>query len=68
MTASGPVFKRWTAEDEQYLRSNWERKPLSEICAVLKRPEGAVKQRAYRLLGTTLDREPKPGRIKGRRI
>jgi hypothetical protein len=51
-----------------YLKDNWGRRPLAEIAAVLGRTEDAVKQRAYKVLGTTLDRDPKPGRIKGRRL
>lgn len=68
MPADGPVFKRWQPSDDIYIRSAWGKKPVSEIAAVLRRTEDAVKQRAYRLFGTTLDREPVKGRIKGRRI
>lgn len=68
MALDGPVFKRWTHGDDEYLRSNWGRVGISEIAAVLRRTEGSVKQRAYKVMGTTLDRDPKPGRIKGRRI
>lgn len=66
MTADGPIVLRWTPEQKQFLRSNWGRIPLSEIAAALGRGEDAVKQRAYKLLGTTIDRDPKPGRRKGR--
>ena len=51
-----------------YLRSNFGRVSMAEMEAILRRPESAIRQRAYKVLGTTLDREPKPGRIKGRRI
>lgn len=66
--ADGPVFRRWSRDQDMYLKDNWGRRPLAEIAAVLGRTEDAVKQRAYKVLGTTLDRDPKPGRIKGRRL
>ena len=62
------VVKRWAADDDAYLRSAWGHRPLPEIAATLRRTENAVKQRAYKILGTTLDRDPKQGRIRGRRI
>ena len=61
-------IRRWMPEDEIYLRRNWELTPVLEIARTLGRTEKAVEQRAYKLFGTTLDRDPKPGRIKGRRV
>lgn len=68
MATDGPVFQRWTAEADTFLRSNWGRTSMAEIAAALNRTDNAVKQRAYKVMGTTLDRDPKPGRIKGRRV
>lgn len=66
--ADHPVFKRWSKAQDIYLKDNWGRRPLPDIAAVLGRTEDAIRQRAYKVLGTTIDREPKPGRIKGRRL
>ncbi len=63
-----PVFKRWSEADDIYLRSSWGNVGIPEIAARLKRTENAILQRAYKVMGTTLDRAPKAGRIKGRRI
>lgn len=68
MAADGPVFKRWSEADDIYLRSSWGNVPIPSIAAHLGRTENAILQRAYKVLGTTLDRAPKVGRIKGRRI
>jgi hypothetical protein len=67
MTAEGPIFKRWMPADDMVIRSYWGVKSVEEIAAMLKRTVGAVRQRAWRVVGTTIDRDPKPGRIKGRR-
>lgn len=40
------IVRRWTEVDVMYLKDNWERRPVSEIAAVLKRSEDAVRQRA----------------------
>jgi hypothetical protein len=37
--------RRWTAEDDQYLRDNWGQRTPQEIAEHLKRSEGAVKMR-----------------------
>ena len=68
MALDGPVFKRWTQADVAYLRAKWGRDSIASIAAALRRTEGSIKQRAYKVIGTTIDRDPKPGRIKGRQI
>lgn len=51
-----PIFKRWA--QDQYLKDNWERAPIDRIAAVIGRAEDAIKQREYKLMGTTLDSAP----------
>jgi hypothetical protein len=52
------AFPRWTQEEKHYLREAWGRAPLTEIVERLGRSEAAIRQEAYKLLGTTLDRQP----------
>ncbi|MEQ8395035.1 hypothetical protein [Thalassobaculum sp.] len=66
--ADGPVFQRWSKAQDMYLKDNWGRAPIAEIAAALGRTEKAITERAYKVVGTTLDRDPKAGRRKGRRL
>jgi hypothetical protein len=52
------AFPRWNEEEKAYLRSSWGRVPTVEIVAWLGRSEAAIRQEAYKLFGTTLDRPP----------
>jgi hypothetical protein len=52
------AFPRWNEEERNYLRTAWGRVPTDEIVSRLGRSEAAVRQEAYKLLGTTLDRPP----------
>jgi len=65
---TGPVFKRWTPEQDQYLKDNWERIQIEEIAHALGRTDDAIKQRAYKLMGTTLDRESMENSSKGKAV
>jgi hypothetical protein len=52
------AFPRWNDEERSYLRMAWGRVPTLEIVSRLGRSETAIRQEAYKLLGTTLDRPP----------
>ena len=41
----GRTRKRWTIEDDQYLRDHWGQQTLQEIAGKLGRSEGAIKMR-----------------------
>jgi hypothetical protein len=52
------AFPRWSDQEKDFLRGAWGRLPTVEIVAHLGRTEAAIRQEAYKLLGTTLDRPP----------
>jgi hypothetical protein len=52
------AFPRWNEQEKTFLREAWGRLPTSEIATRLGRSEAAIRQEAYKLLGTTLDRPP----------
>jgi hypothetical protein len=52
------AFPRWSDDEKTFLREAWGRLPTLEIVARLGRTEAAIRQEAYKLLGTTLDRPP----------
>ena len=52
------AFPRWSEDEKTFLREAWGRRPTLEIVAKLGRTEAAIRQEAYKLLGTTLDRPP----------
>jgi hypothetical protein len=41
----GRTRKRWTVEDDQYLRDHWGQQTIQEIAEKLGRSEGAIKMR-----------------------
>jgi hypothetical protein len=41
----GRTRKRWTIEDDQYLRDHWGQQTSQEIAEILGRSEGAIKMR-----------------------
>ncbi len=52
------VVKRWLQDEDEYLKATFGQLPIDTIKRVLKRTESAIRQRAYRVIGTTLDRAP----------
>jgi hypothetical protein len=52
------AFPRWNEEEKTYLRAAWGRVPTIDIVVRLGRSEAAIRQEAYKLFGTTLDRPP----------
>jgi hypothetical protein len=52
------AYPRWNEDEKDYLRESWGRVPTIEIMARLGRSEAAIRQEAYKIFGTTLDRPP----------
>ena len=52
------AFPRWNEDEKTYLRESWGRVPTIDIVTRLGRSEAAIRQEAYKLFGTTLDRQP----------
>ena len=51
-------FPRWQDHERRLLGRAWGKAPVEEIARQLGRSENAVRQEAYKLFGTTLDRAP----------
>jgi hypothetical protein len=58
VTASRHIVRRWSTADDLFLRSSWREKSIAEIAAALGRTDKAIKARAYKVLGTTLNCAP----------
>ena len=43
------VYRHWTEEEDQYLRDNYHKTPVSEMVQVLNRKNGSVVRRAQNL-------------------
>ena len=42
-------YRRWTSEEEQYIRDHWKTQSDAEMATALKRMEGAVRNRRREL-------------------
>ena len=42
-------YRRWTSEEEQYIRDYWKTQSDAEMAAALKRMEGAVRAKRREL-------------------
>lgn len=42
-------YRRWTSEEEQYIREHWKTQSDAEMAAALKRMEGAVRAKRREL-------------------
>lgn len=42
-------YRRWTSEEEQYIRDHWKTQSDAEMAAALKRMEGAVRAKRREL-------------------
>jgi hypothetical protein len=51
-------FPKWQDDERRLLGRAWGKAPVDEIARQLGRSENAVRQEAYKLFGTTLDRAP----------
>ena len=51
-------FPKWQDEERRLLGRVWGKIPVEAIARQLGRSENAVRQEAYKLFGTTLDRAP----------
>ena len=61
-------FPKWQDSERRLLGRAWGKLPIEEIARQLGRSENAVRQEAYKLFGTTLDREPIRRRRKQPRV
>ena len=51
-------FPKWQDDERRLLGRSWGKIPVEAIAQQLGLSENAVRQEAYRLFGTTLDRVP----------
>jgi hypothetical protein len=51
-------YPKWDDDERRLLGHAWGKTPVAEIARQLGRSESAIRQEAYKLFGTTLDRAP----------
>ena len=61
-------FPKWQDSERRLLGQAWGKQPIEEIARQLGRSENAIRQEAYKLFGTTLDRKPFRQRRKQPRV
>lgn len=61
-------FPKWQDNERRLLGHAWGKLPVEEIAQQLGRSENAIRQEAYKLFGTTLDRAPMRRRRKQPRV
>lgn len=61
-------FPKWQDNERRLLGHAWGKTPVEEIAHQLGRSENAIRQEAYKLFGTTLDRAPMRRRRKQPRV
>ncbi|QDP65994.1 MAG: hypothetical protein GOVbin631_55 [Prokaryotic dsDNA virus sp.] len=50
------AVKLWTKAQDDFIRDNWGDMPVCKIASIIKRTESAVRQRAYRIVKTTVQK------------